>query len=211
MQWAIAEYERQPHTPELVDRTWQALWQAWGERIDHEFSVPSCDRDTGELAELKEKGNGVLLIPDEITTTPEGLVLLGKIFPEMEVWAVQRSTTIKNEHNRGGCIDIEMSVDAPNINTTTVNLSTKLNAEGRDGQRLAVYIVGSQFSKLLTGRYFDMGGTWSLLLGSRDEGDIVVARFPQDRAGRLFVGWSLSPDLSDSPLGGRSEGRRSYE
>lgn len=200
---AIQEYKTQPLTPESVNKFWQTLWRVWGESVDRVFEVPACDRTTQELAELKENGRGVLLIPDEIYT-PEGLVLLGCIFPKMESRTVSEGTTITNENNRGGCIDVEMDLESPNRNTTEKDLEKLFASQGRKGQREATYIIASQFSKLLAGHYFDEKATWSRLLGSRSGGGGVGAGFWP--GGCLRVGLNQDPQSHYPDMGGRSEG-----
>lgn len=199
---AIQEYKTQPLTPELVNRTWQTLWKVWGERVGHVFDVPTCDRTEPELAELKESGKAVLLIPDEFYT-PESLVLLGRIFPKMQSRTVSEGTTITNENNSGGCIDVEMDLESPNRNTTEEQAREILEVQGRKGQREATYIVASQFSRLLTSHYFDEN-SWSRLPGSRRGGFVVRAFF--DSSGRLSVYSFLGPLDQGPDLGVRSEG-----
>ena len=202
---AILEYKRGPLTPELVTSTWQTAWKVWGDSVEHTFDVPYCDRTSEELAALKSEGRGVVLTPDEIYT-PEGLILLGRIFPRMRSWSTEAGTTVTNEVSNGGSIDIEMSVDAPYRTAqgyTEQELIDKIASDARQGQRLATYIVGSQFSKLLTGKYFDQGDTWSRLPGSRGGDGVLGAYFYSD--GYLSVRfWRREFQFPD--LGGRSEG-----
>lgn len=203
---AIQEYKTQPLTPELVDRTWQTLWKVWkvwGERVDHVLYVPTCDRTKEELAKLKEENRAVILAPDEIYTRG-GLVLLGRMFPKMQSTTVSERTTITNENNRGGCIDVEMDLESPNRDTTEKDLEKLFKAQGRKGQREATYIIASQFSKLLTDHYFDEGDTSSRLPGSRNEGSVIGARFYS--GGGLRVSWYLGPQNQFPLLGGRCEG-----
>lgn len=201
---AISEYKEGSLTPELVNTTWQTIWKAWGESINHTFQVPSCDRTSEDLAELQKEGKAVLLLPDEIYTK-EGLVLLGRMFPKMQNWSVEEGTTVTNDHDKGGAIDIEMDVDSPNRSTNETQAMDILKKEGRGGQRLATFIIGAQFSNLLTGRYLDEGSTWSRLLGSRSGGYVVGAYF--NAGGRLHGYWYLDPRRPRGPsVGGRSEG-----
>lgn len=200
---AIQEYKTNPHTPELVDGTFQIVWRAWGERDDHIYEVPSCDRTTDKLAALARVGKGVLLIPDEVYT-PEGLARLGRIFPQMRM---REGTTVANEYDGGGCIDVEMAVDAPYRTAggyKEPQLRDIIAADGRKGQRLATYIVGSQVNKLLTGCYFDQELTLSRLPGSSVGGRTVSAAF--DRGGGLDVSTGLFRQYRLTGLGGRSEG-----
>ncbi|MBI4080274.1 MAG: hypothetical protein HY430_00720 [Candidatus Levybacteria bacterium] len=204
---AIQEYKTSPHTPELIDRTFQTVWSVWGESIGHSFDVPACDRSSEELESLRTEGRGVLLVPDEVYTR-EGLILLGRVFPKMNSWSVGEDTTVVNEHTGGGCIDVEMTVDAPyrtDRGYTEQQLRDAIAADGREGQRVATYIVGSQISKLLTGRLFDKGSTSSRLPGSSDGGRTMGAYFAPN--GYLHVSSNLDPQYQSPRLGGRSEGR----
>lgn len=200
---AVQEYKSQPLTPESVNKFWQTLWKVEGSEIGRVFDVPSCDRTAEELTELKEEKRAVLLIPDEFYTRA-GLVLLGRMFPNMRSRFVQGGTTITNENNRGGCIDVEMDLKSPNGNTTQKNLEELAFSKGRNGQRLATYMVASQFSKLLTGHYFDEGDTWSRVPGSRDGDGVVSAHFSP--GGDLHVSSNLFPQGRYPGLGGRFEG-----
>jgi len=203
LQQAILEYQKGPLTTELVDTTWQRIWKIWGESINHAFQVPSCDRTSEELVELQKEGKAVLLVPDELYTK-EGLVRLGRIFPNMRSWSVSEETTVINDHDNGGAIAIEMAIDPPHRNTNETQALAILKKQGLRGQRLATYIIGSQFSKLLTGRYLDEGSTSSRLLGSRRKDSVLSAGFVS--SGFLGVGWFLESRDQSEHLGFRSEG-----
>src|SRR3989344_73730 len=171
---AAMEYKKGPLTPELVDKTWQILWGEWGKRIGVSFrDIPSCDRTPEELALLQKENKAVLLIPD-ILYTEEGLILLGNMFPKMKIWAAKNENEIKNEVNKGGCIDIEKVSDSPNRGIAGYQATELFRQQGREGQRLATYIIGSQLSKLSVRQYFDEITT-SYLLGSNLGGNIVTA------------------------------------
>ena len=169
IQLAVQEYKNGPLTAELVNKTWQTLWAEWGKRIGQTFDVPLCNRTTEELAKLQKETKGVLLVPDNVS-----LVDLGEIFPEMKSWAVQEGTTVTDEYGKGGSIDIEMDLDSPHRDTTEEQAKDFLKQQKRNGQRLKIDIIGSQWSKLLTGHYFDEN-TWSRLPGSRGGGSMVGA------------------------------------
>lgn len=194
---AIAEYKKSPLTPELVNTTWQTIWTEWGKRIDQKFEVPLCDRTSEELAQLQKENKAVLLIPDNVD-----LVMLGKMFKQMKSRAVSEGTTV-TETSKGGSIDIEMDLDSPHADTTEAQANNFLKQQGRDGQRLKTYIIGSQLSKLLIGHYFDEN-SWSRLPGSRCGGCMVAARFHSD--GRLVVISVLHPQSRGPFVGFRSEG-----
>ena len=124
----------------------------------------------------------------------------------MRNWPVREETTVVNEDNNGGCIDIEMDIDSPYRNTNEEQAMDMLKNEGRRGQRFATFIIGSQFSKLLTRRYLDEGHTWSLLPGSRSEGYVLAVH--SGSLGGLSVFSGLDWKAHNPDLGFRSEGRK---
>ncbi len=204
----VQEYrDARVHTPELVNHTWQNIWVEIGRVVDFTYQVPSCDRTTKELAKLQKENKAVLLLPDDIYT-PEGLVRLGKAFPLMRSWAtnLEHASEISYGSNKGGSIDIEMSLDAPYRTSRGYNqkeLVAKIAADKRAGQRLPTYFVGSEFSQLLTGHYFDEN-TCSRLPESFCEGDMLNARFDSDGEASVDAIWD--PEDQYPSLGGRSEG-----
>lgn len=193
-------------TPDLVNNTWQGIWKVIGEKVDFEYQVPECDRTQEELAQLRKENRAVLLLPNDIYT-PEGLVRLGQAFPLMNSSATNPEVAARISHSsyEGGSIDIEMVHDAPYRTRQGYNekqLREKIAADGRVGMRLPTYIIGGQFSKLLTGHYFDEN-TWSRTPESFLGGRALTAYFGS--VGRLGVdGWF--PSSQDPHLGGRSEG-----
>jgi hypothetical protein len=90
----------------------------------------------------------------------------------------------------------DMSIDAPNLKTNEKQLREAISSQGGEEPTLNEYIIASQASKLLTGKYLD-GATWSRILGSRSVGDVVGARFGS--GGGLGV-------ISVWPPGGRAGG-----
>lgn len=194
-------------TPELVNHTWQNMWRVIGQIADFTYQVPACDRTEEELAQLQEKNRAALLLPSDIYT-PDGLVRLGRAFPLMRSWTTDPKEVARISHgsNTGGCIDIEMSLDAPYRTSRGYNqkgLVAKIAADARAGQRLPTYFVGSQFSHLLTGHYFDEN-TWSRLPESFSGGSLLDAHFYSDGGVSVLILWSAE---GRSPvLGGRSEG-----
>ena len=180
----VQEYQgAKVHTPELVNHTWRNIWGEIGGAVDFTYQVPSCDRPTEELAQLKKENKAALLLPDDIYTS-EGLVRLGRAFPLMRSWTTdpKEAARISYGSNIGGCIDIEMSLDAPYRTSKGYKqkeLVNKIAADKRAGQRLPTYFVGSQFSQLLTGHYFDEN-TWSRLPESFFGGGMLGANFYSD-------------------------------
>ena len=197
----IQEYKTQPHTPELVASFMQNFIRVKIEESGAEISIPTisvCDRTPVELAALKAAGRGMVYNP--------GLKYseLGRIFPKMQSYSAREDSSVTDEYERVGWVDIEMTVDAPNINTTEQDLIDLFGTQEKNGQRLSTYIWGSQISKELTDKYFDQGSTYARLLGSRRGGRVVHAYFYS--RGLLRVYWDLKSDSHDPHLGGRSEG-----
>lgn len=196
------------YTPELVDHTWQNMWRVIGQIANFTYQVPACDRTKEELAQLQEKNRAALLLPSDIYT-PDGLVRLGRAFPLMRSWTTDPKKVARISHgsNNGGCFDIEMNLDAPYRTSRGYNqkeLVAKIAADTRAGQRLPTYFVGSQFSHLLTGHYFDEN-TWSRLPGSFFEGGMLGASFfGSDGGVSVSDGWNA--EGQHPHLGGRSEG-----
>lgn len=204
---AIKELRASPTSPELVTAYWRAKMAVDGKRAKVDISVADCDRTAEEIAKLREKGRTLVYVHPELTTQ-DGLVILGKMYPRMQNWAVKEGTTVINEQSSGGWLDIESSRDSPNLGTRVQQAVDIFKGQGLTGQSLPAYILGSQASKDLTGHYFDEN-TYSRLPGSRYDGRIVHARFGPD--GRLDVYWRLGLDdlLRASDLGARSEGVKS--
>ncbi len=207
---AISEYTTGLLTPELVDATWQTIWNSWGNNLGgHRFEVPSCDRSALGLEELKQQGKHVLLVPDKVMT-PEGLVLLGKLIPHKSapsgiLWRESAIREIINYDNRGGTIDVEMG-DNPNPNLTETELKRLFDEQGRTGQRLATYIIGSLFSKLLTGKTFDSNFHSSRLIGSSYDNHAIGVICAVD--GTIVIVPDLDGRIAMPHLNGRSEGRK---
>lgn len=201
---AVKKFNEKPHTPEAVTSYWQTLWEIWGEKAGLSLSIPSCDRTAEEITQLEKEGRKLVYIPDELASQ-ENRHLLGNIFPEMQSHSVKQDNFVTNESNQGGWLDIEASLDSPNLNTREKDLENQFKKQGKVGQRLNVFIVGSQDAKLQTGHYFDEN-TASRLLGSRRGGRVVDARSRVD--GSLRVYWGLRPQGRASYWGGRSEGSK---
>ncbi|MEK6951395.1 MAG: hypothetical protein AABX29_00100 [Nanoarchaeota archaeon] len=195
------EYKGKPYNPEVITKIWRAFLP--------EVRIPECDWTEEQIADpiIGDEGEPqeamMVFLPD-LYRGKEGLINLGKRFPEMNHYSVQEGTPIVSDDRPGGWIKIEASVTAPNRNTTEYQLIAHLESQGRYGQREEVYILGAQFSKRVNGQYFDEDSIWPRLFGSRCEGYIVRAGFSSD--GPLHLDWGLGPWGRDIYFGGRSEG-----
>lgn len=215
---AIAEYRRGPITPELMTKYWREKLKIGGERVGLNILVPDCDWTEEEIRRpmLDIMGNTVqgmmVYNPEELRRGRMGLIRLGEMYPGMASYTVGRNTLITNTHETRGWIKVEATIGAPNLNTSREELVNFARRQGYLGQRESTYILASQASKDLTGRYFDEGGTWSRLLGVRGESIIfrnrryvmgVGAHFDSD--GRLHVDWGLGSLVNVPDLGARFE------
>ena len=193
---AIEEYKRGPVTPDVVTNYWKAKLP--------DLAIPACDWSPEQVqAPMKDiKGNDVpgILVPD---TDKISLPLLGRRYPSMVSYSVREDTPVTDTHETRGYVKVYAAIDSPNRVTTQSQLEKFAEKEGYLGQRLRTYILTSQASKDLTGKYFDEGDTSSRLLGSRDGGSVIDARFR--RNGYLTVHWDLRPDAHGPDLGGRFE------
>lgn len=201
----IQEFKTKPHTPELVTAYWRTRWNVLGSRVGLKIEVSDSPYYQDEISDMEHLAvpRVPIYVPSQLTKTPEGLILLGKMHPNMRSWSTQEGTTVKHTFNQSGWIDIESDWKTPHTNTTQKDLENLAKQNKLRGQRLATYIIGSQNSYDLTGHYFDEEG-WVRLLGSRYGGQFIRAGFRRD--GYLSVGWRWDPQDQGPDLGGRFEG-----
>jgi hypothetical protein len=198
LEQATREYKNEPTNPEHLTQFTGAFWAEAGRKIKKDYVVSEFPLSAHEIKEKQEKGYMPVFVPAEVSR-----VDLGKMFPKMGSWAVQEGNSAVDVVNNSGWLWIEASIDAPNLNTTQIQLKEKFRKERKQGQSLRSYIIGGQISKLLTDKYFDQGPTWSRLLGSCDGGGVLSADFDSD--GYLDVNSGWVPEVCDGSLGGRFE------
>jgi hypothetical protein len=211
---AINEYKIQPHTPELVSETWQTVWQAWGKRINQQFAVPSLDLSQKELRTIEKQGKMMVYIPEELAGHAN-IYSLGDIFSNIKMYGwcsgLHDRQRIINEHSKGGWYDIEASSISPHKGITEKEEQALFKQQGRTGQRLNTYIIGSHFSREVTGNYFDSARySVSRLHGSRDTrygNAIVYANFLP--YGYLYVSAAWFGERHYPYAGVRSENAKS--
>jgi len=204
LQQAIEEFKVGPPNPELATKTFQTIWQVRGKAAGVEVAIPSCDRSAEELAELVKTGRRIGYLPEQVMTQKDR-PLFAKMFPGLESHSVQEENPVTNEVDRFGWFDYEASVSAPYLNTTEDQLRGMIAADGRLEINLSEYIVAGEDSKLFTGKFLDeVYYTWARLLGSRDDGKVIVARFYP--VGYLDVRRYPNPQHRHPLLGGRSVG-----
>ena len=198
LEQATREYKNKPTSPELLTRFMQAFWQEASQKIGRNIVVHEFPLSAKEIKERQKRGEMAIFVPDGVDR-----VDLGKMFPKMQSWAVQKESSAVDVINNSGWLWIEASVDAPNRNTTQGQLEEKFKKEGKQGQSLRSYIIGGQISKLLTDKYFDEGATWSRLLCSYDDCGVLDAYF--DSGGDLVVNSYWDPGDHRGNMGGRFE------
>lgn len=200
----IDAYTKGPITSEVVTRYWQAKFNADGEGVGFNVIVPECNWSAEEIQRsmVDRHGNkvaGMMVYNSREITLP----LLGRMYPKMRSYSVEDKTPITDIHDTEGWVKVYASVDALNLTTTRTQAESFAEDQGYLGGRLKNYILASQASHDLTGRYFDQGSTWSWLPGSRVGGLLVGADF--GGGGFLGVGWVLGPGIASSDEGWRFE------
>lgn len=207
LQQEIAELKKES-TPESVTNYWRAKLQVDGARAGLVVDVPDCDWTEKEIKRpmVDIKGNpvaGMMVYKPEQFKGKEGLILLGKMYPQMASYSVREDTPITDMHETTGWVKVEAAIDAPNRNTRQKELEDFAKEQGYFGQRENTYILASQASKDLNGQYFDEDEIWSRLLASRGGGGVVGAFFNSD--GDLGVSSVLDPQARHPDLGARFE------
>lgn len=210
---AVQEYKTKPHSAEALTALNRAFYESYGRSVGLEISVPDCDWTEREIkkqmptVEGKKVKSSVLYYPEELKGS-EGLVRIGKMFG-LTSWSVQENTPIVSDEKIPArqWIRIEDSIDAPNTNTNEEDLANHAQKHNIFGQDENIYILGSRFAKLLRGRYFDQGPTWSRLPGSRGGGRMVNAHCGS--GGRVDVGSGWYPGHRDPFMGARFAGVKS--
>lgn len=207
-------YRANLYNPEYVAAFHEAFWQVPRGEKGYTFKAPELVWTQEEMARpLKgvERVNGKLrekLYPGMMVAIPEelqgkeGLIVAGRMWPELASRSVREDTPILYAYEQApGYFKVEKDPVAPNRDTTQADLE-KLVTPTHRGQRLITYIAGSEQSKLLADEYFDQN-TWSRLLGTLGGGRVVRADFYG--YGYLYADWSWHRGLHDSGIGGRFE------
>lgn len=169
------EFKHSPHTPDLVQRYWQARWGYLGKRVGLQLEIPDHRYYQDEIEGLEHMSPKRKLAygPDQFYQTPEGLVLLSVVHSKMRAWVDKPDTALSrvtHSSNKGGWFHIESEWQTPFTNTAQADLNDVLKeiAEANKpyiwkGQRLPIYIIGSQDSYDLVRHHFDENGLVRLL------------------------------------------------
>jgi hypothetical protein len=196
-------------------RLFQELWRERGARIGASFDVPPCPYTSDELAALHAAGRRPGFLPPELATQ-SSRHLLGRIFPLLRSYALFEHNPVTNLDNPSGWFDYDVAEDAPYGGTDEQGLVDTVASEGRWLASLNQYVVATQDSVVLTGRYLDERGTWSRfahyvggrMVCSRVDGAEPPAgtRTEEPLEGALLVAYDVGPGDRFDQLGGRSVG-----
>lgn len=207
-----AEYKKDPTNPILLSEFNQAFWNAKRQAMgvnESDLVVTQAPYSEDQIRKFISNDFG-LFLPQICETAPEGLVLLGKAFPEMGSSAFMVGTPVLNidrdeqRVNLYGWMKTEKAINAPNLRTNESQALAIVNKKKRLGQTLNIYAVAGQQSKLLADQYLDEVSTWVRVLSSRVNNKVVHAGFHPN--GDCLVRWSLGPENIYDNLGVRCVG-----
>lgn len=216
-------------TLETITEFWRTRLEIDGARAGLKIVVPACDWTQEEINKpMLRRGSKepittvgrMLYLPKDLTGR-EGLIRLGKMYPQLTGRRAEGSYTldegskegewVRNFHDTHGWIKVEATSITPNRNTTEEQLRMFAKEQGYDMQREAVYILSSIASKDLTNHFFDEINTkernrnsWSRLGGSYGGGGVIAACFYPDD-GHLRVLLAVDPKQQNEHYGGRFE------
>lgn len=183
LQAALEVYKTEPHTPELVTATWQAMWSDWRTRlarngVDLEITVPDLDWPQDEI-ERPTKGvsgrdihTGMIYYPPEFSGE-EGVKRLAVLFPKMRHTDLTHDLSMVHDQDETGWLNAETTERYINVNTTEQQLRDHFGSQGRVGMNRHQYIVLAEFMRPL-GTHIDYNAK-SRLLGTRMRGNVVEA------------------------------------
>lgn len=208
---AIEEYNSKPHTPELITAFNIVLWEQLSEIAGVDVVVPVISQsEQARIAESETRGKGVILIPqgyeaqDQRRLIGAAFKLVGNSYVPSH-WSVVAGNPVKNDIVHVGYRLVDMQINAPYLKTNEEQAKDLMKKgkleEGSEGMNESEYLIGALQSKLLTGQYLDQGSTWSRLLSSSHDGQVVRARFGP--YGDLDVFSDLGPEYRDGVLGAR--------
>lgn len=112
----IEAYQNQPHTPELVTQTHQAIWQARGELVGATYEVTPCPYTQEQLADLETSGKRLGYLPPELATQ-QTRHKLGEMYPKMQSHSVKEGNSVTNDQSPSGWFDYEAAIEAPYLCT----------------------------------------------------------------------------------------------
>ncbi|GAA1857511.1 hypothetical protein GCM10009836_42150 [Pseudonocardia ailaonensis] len=212
---AMAAYRANPTDPDVVTSAFREIWRERAAAAGTVHDVPPCPYTAAELAAVDAAGRRVGYLPAELATQ-RTRHRLAAIFPLLRSFALFEGNPVTNLDNPSGWFDYDAGTDAPYLGSDEHDLVAAVAAEGRTLASLNQYIVATQDSKLLTGRYLDERVTWSRFahyIGGRmvcsrvDGPEPPAADRPEEpNEGSLLVAFDLGPGDRVDYLGGRSVG-----
>lgn len=220
LELATSAYKADRANPVLLAEFNQAFWstrrQAMG-LSERDLVVSDGPYSEAEIRKFMGLGRGfrkpanpdfALFVPEVTSTTPDGLILLGKGWPILWNSAFKEGTRVQNVEKDGSVISLhgwmrtEKSIDAPHLRTNQEQGEKIVSDAKRIGDTLNIYGAAGLQSKLLEGKYLDEVKTWIRTLSSRGGGQVVRAGFVP--GGGCFVVWNLGSLHVDGGLGVRS-------
>ncbi|OGE38396.1 hypothetical protein A3D79_03735 [Candidatus Daviesbacteria bacterium RIFCSPHIGHO2_02_FULL_39_8] len=217
---AAVEYVNNPSNPQIYWNHQEAHWQFNGQAMglaQSDLVVSNVGWTETQMTQFMGKNLRGLLtrkheLPfylPEVVSGPDGLSLLGKIYPWMR-WNEGYFAGIQNVDKAGNWIQLfghlrtEAAIDAPYPKTDEDQAAEILARLGRRGHTINTYAEAANQGKLLTGKYLDEVGTWTRVMQSRARGRVMFACF--DPGGNCFFSWPLKPVDARDDLGVRSVG-----
>lgn len=208
----LDRYNKEPQNASFISETWGAVFDYWSDSakstglVVPDIKVEPLNVPLSSLNETTFDSEGFSVPTTMIFYPPElrgkdGLILMGKMFPQLGTRTVRDNTPLQSENDFTGWLNVEAVFEAPNVNTTEHQLREHFNSIERIGMSENQYIIFSLFTKLVFGRYVDYS-VLCRLLDSRLENYVINARF--GTLGDLHVNSHLRPSLRGEELGGRS-------
>lgn len=199
-----AQFKETTHNPEFLTAFFQRLWTIRQKQAGNEVlagplgPIESCPYTQEQIDQISEEGRRIGYIPHDLATDKK-LPYLAAVFPSMHPSGISLNS-ISNELNSSGWFDYDASENTPNTYTNETELRNLFASRGRDGMNLNQYIVASQDSKLLTGKYLEERRELNRLLGSSVNGNVIAGRF--DTSGKLSL--RIATNIVNNRTGGRS-------
>jgi hypothetical protein len=191
LEQAIKNFRKNSTSPEAVTTYWKAKLPT--------LSIPDCDWTQDEIATPMRDINGDqvpgIMLPSgrEIT-----LSVLGEIFPKS--FNREIAGEVQDTHEVDGWVRMESIRTTPNWRVPKDEIEDFAFQNGYLGGRIKSYLLALLATRDLHRYYLNEDGTWTWLLGSHREGEIMVAGFLSDnKINRMIVS---SASEYDTPFQG---------
>lgn len=213
LQRFVSEFKTQSHTKEAVTALWSNMWKVMDRVTGTRVTVAECDRTNKEIAELEANGRMLVYVPKELSEVDQAKHLLPLVLPDLKAQKASNlsSDDFTNIVEQSGWVSIEATARLPHSRAEDeVTIRDSVESGELQGQTINTYLIGTFFSKLLNGVYFDEGDLYhpytAIILGSRKnethDGKPVrylpYARCSTDREGNIsnLSFWSYWGDIS---------------